>query len=168
MVSRKQKAWAAFWSMKKIWLDKTIHLQLKLKIFQSTCQAIFLYGSESWKITTELEKMINSFGTSSYRYILHKSWRDKVSNEKILKIVGKEDLITNVRRRQLKFIGKNLRQNETSKYVLYEPQIGRTKRGRPTLTYRKYIENITKKSSEELIKIAQKEKEWLLLIIGVT
>ena len=111
---------------------------------------------------------INSFCTSGYRCMLRKSWRNKVKNEDILKLVGKGELIQTVKRRQLRFLGKNLKQDDISKYTLYEPQIGKVKRGRGKYTYRKYIEKMTNKSAEELRRMALNEREWRTLIIGVT
>ena len=165
---RRQKAWTVFWEMKKVWSSKEINLHLKLRIYQATCLSIFMYGSETWIITKKMENTINAFGTSCYRYILQKSKRDRIRNEDILNKVGKENLINDVRRRQLKFIGKNLRtQNTTKKYTLYEPELGKQKQGRPKLTFRKYIEKITDRSSEELETISEEDK-WLIEIVGDT
>ena len=42
--ARKNKAFALFWTMKKIWLSRAIYLKLKIRIFKMTCLANILNG----------------------------------------------------------------------------------------------------------------------------
>ena len=53
---RKGQAWAAFWSMSKIWKSDEITLSLKLRIYDTMCLSVLLY--------------------SSYRYMLNRHWTD--------------------------------------------------------------------------------------------
>ena len=71
---------------------------------------VFLYSCESWTLTAELQRRIQAMEMSSYRKILHISYKDHVTNEevraKIKKAIGPhEDLLTTVKRRKLQWYG---------------------------------------------------------------
>jgi hypothetical protein len=167
---RRNKAWQAFWLMKKLWLSTDVHLSLKLKILQSTCFSILLYASESWTITPLIKRMLDSFALSCYRYILGKRKLDKIKTSDILKQVRKEPLSETVQGRQLKFIGKCLRSTTNllvKKYILYYPEYGSRKRGRPRLTFVDYIEKLTNIKIAKIAKLANDKSEFELFILDV-
>ena len=41
---RKTLAWAAFWKLQKIWRSSSISLATKIKLFNTTCVKVLLYG----------------------------------------------------------------------------------------------------------------------------
>ena len=57
------QAWSAFWSIKTLWRAKDVTLDLKIRIFKTTCLSILLYGSETWSINKAMMSRINSFAT---------------------------------------------------------------------------------------------------------
>ena len=61
------RPWSAFWKMKKLWRKESVPLDIKLKIFQTSCLSVLLYGCESWILTKDLKKSINAFATSCFR-----------------------------------------------------------------------------------------------------
>ena len=72
----------------------------------SLVTSIFLYASESWTLTAELQRRIQAMEMRCYRKILHISYKDHVTNEevraKIQQAIGPyEDLLTIVKRRKL-------------------------------------------------------------------
>lgn len=167
---RKSLAWASFWMMKRLWLLKDVDINLKLKILHTTCFSILLYGCETWIISEKMKDMINSFATSCYRYLLRIRYTDKIKNSDILEKVGKMPLIKKVQERQLKFIGKCIRSANNKlagKYVLYYPEDGRRKRGRPRLSFIKYIKELTKVEVSKLCEKAQDEKKFDSFIFDV-
>ena len=46
---------------------------------------VLLYGCETWTLTRDLRRRLNSFGTRSLRRILGYRWSDFVSNERLLR-----------------------------------------------------------------------------------
>ncbi len=52
-----------------------------------------MYGSESWIITKQLGKMINSLAITAYRLMLGIKSSDRVSNDRIYKMTGQIPLI---------------------------------------------------------------------------
>ena len=108
----KNQAWKAFWKMKNSWKSTTIPIYLKINVFRASCLSILLYGSESWIITSKIEKTLNSFDTSYYRIILNIKQLDKISNNTIYKTVKQEPLTQTIQQQQLRFIGYCLRRNK--------------------------------------------------------
>ena len=73
---------------------------------RSLVTSIFLYACESWTLTAELERRIQATEMRCYRKIIHISYNDHVTNEKvrakIQQAIGPhEDFLTIVKRRKL-------------------------------------------------------------------
>ena len=72
---------------------------------RSLITSIFLYFYESWTLTAELQRRIQTVDMRCYRKILHISYKDHVTNEevcaKIQQAIGPHDLLTIVKRRKL-------------------------------------------------------------------
>ena len=58
--NRKEKAWSTFWILENTWKSKA-DLDLKLRFYSSSVLSVSLYGSETWVITPEFEKVLNCF-----------------------------------------------------------------------------------------------------------
>ena len=85
VISRRGKALGAFWSMKKLWDNDLVSLDLKLKIFKVSVLSIFLYSCETWTIGAQEEYIINTLATKCYRYILHiNQAQEHITNEDLL------------------------------------------------------------------------------------
>lgn len=141
IMHRRALAFNTFWKMKNIWNDRYASLKIKLKIFDVTCISIFLYGSETWTLNTELENKINSFATICYRAILKISKFQKISNDAIYDRVERRPLIEKVRERQINFIKNTLNLNNDDlikTYLIYVPKTGVKKRGRTPKLFDKY------------------------------
>ena len=74
------KAWAALNSMNIIWKSK-LSIPLKINDFRAAVEAVLVYGSVTWTLTTSLEKTIDGTYTRMLRSITNKSWRDHLTNE---------------------------------------------------------------------------------------
>ena len=68
---RKSLAWCAFWKLEQLWKSPHISIATKVKLFNTTCVTILLYGCESWVISQDMENKINAFATSCYRVMLN-------------------------------------------------------------------------------------------------
>ena len=83
---------------------------------------------------------------NNFRHICSISRRlDHVPNEDILPTVGRRPLINSVRRRQLGWLGSDLRRDEREPakiFALYTPEHGKAKQGKPPNTYLKQIASL--------------------------
>ena len=71
----------------------------------SLSPAVLLYSSETWTLTAELRRRLNSFGTMSLRRILGYRWYDYMSNDLVLREAGLRQVTCIVRERQLRLYG---------------------------------------------------------------
>ena len=53
-LARLLKGWSAVRKAVKVWKSTTLTPETKLRFFDVLCQTIFLYGSESWVIDSDM------------------------------------------------------------------------------------------------------------------
>jgi hypothetical protein len=79
---------------------------LKMRMVRCYVYSILLYGSESFEMWV-------------YRRIGHISWKEKKTNKAVLEVLGiKQDLLNEVKTRQLKYFGHIKRHNFLLKSIL--------------------------------------------------
>ena len=85
-------------------------------------------------------------------------------------MADQEPLSKTVIQRQLGWLGHVLRRDDNrivSNYAMHCPQHGHRKRGRPRLTYQRYISNITGVSDTvQLRNTAHDRQLWRDLVVG--
>ena len=52
---RKGHAWTAFWKLERLWRCPNIPISTKIKLFNTTCVTVLLYGCESWVLSKAME-----------------------------------------------------------------------------------------------------------------
>jgi len=67
--SRIRKARGSFSKLKKVWLNKSLCKDTKIKIFNACVKSVLLYGCEIWLVTNEIERKIQTFVNRCLRYI---------------------------------------------------------------------------------------------------
>ena len=119
-------------SMKKLW--KGNDEKTKLKFVRSLIFPIATYGSETWSISKEAAKRINSFELRCYRRVLRIPWTAKRTNSSILKQLGNipenwlQDTIMSTK---LKYFG-HVKRHDCLEKDIYEGIVeGKRGRGRP-------------------------------------
>ena len=105
---------------KRVWNDRSISLSSKIQPMRFLVASIFLYASESWTITAELQRRIQAMELRCYRMILRISYKDHVTNEEvraeIQQAIGPhEDHLTIVKSRKLQWCGHNSRSSGLAK-----------------------------------------------------
>ena len=106
LLSRIAQATAALTMLKPVWIDKSISLSSKIQLMRSLVTSIFLYACESWALTADFQRRIQALEKRCYRKILHISYKDCVTDEKVCakiqQAVGPhKDLLTIVKRSKL-------------------------------------------------------------------
>ena len=106
ILSRTAQTTAALTRLKPLWNDRSISLSSKIRLMRSLVTSIFLYASESWSLTVELQRRIQAMEMRCYRKILHISYKDHVTNKevraKIQQAIGPcKDLLNIVKRHKL-------------------------------------------------------------------
>ena len=156
---------SAFWKLERLWGISQLSISTKVKLFNTTCMTILLYGCESWVISHDMESKINAFATSCYRIMLNIKRKDHVPNTMIYSMTNTESLIHHVRNRQLRFLGHILslpEEEPASRYALYIPSHGNRRPGRPRTSYLAYIQRLLgyEEGSIQADQIATLAKDW--------
>ena len=118
---------------------------MKLGFFNAAVLSIFLYGSETWLLTTRMISKIDSFGAACLRIILNlRRSANFHDHSETYKAAGLSPLSHYVKARRLSFVGHQLRLDEQElarRYALYEPppSLGLRKRGRQAHTFKHQI-----------------------------
>ena len=77
----------------------------KVRAFRSLVLPVLLYGCETWTLTKDLRRRLNSFVTRSLLRILGYRWSDFVSNERLLRESQRRFVACIVREHQLELYG---------------------------------------------------------------
>ena len=123
LLCRIAQATAALTRLKPVWIDMSISLSSKIRLMRSLVTSILLYACELWTLTADLQRRILAMEMRSYRWILHISYKDHVTNEevraKIQQAVGpREDLLPITKRRKLQWYGHVSRSSGLAKTIL--------------------------------------------------
>ena len=123
------------------------------------------YAGETWPLTAELQRRIQSLEFRCFRKILGVSYKDRITNEQVRKTIIKqigpyEDLLATVQRRKLKWYGHVTRSDGLTKVILQGTVEGGRRRGRPKKSWIDNIAEWTGKSFAETQAMAHNRQEW--------
>ena len=80
---RKQLANAAYSNLKYILEDPRATLKIKIRTLDAFVRSIFLYNSELWTVTQDMEDQIDVLQINFLRRILGIKWPEKISNTEL-------------------------------------------------------------------------------------
>ena len=173
ILSRAAQTSTALAKLRPIWQDKNISLKAKLKLLRTIVFSVFLYASETWTLTADLQRRINAVEMRCYRRILGISYTDHISNERIRRAIRQqlgqyEDLLTTVRKRKLKWYGHVTRTDGLAKTILQGTVRGKRKRGRQRKRWTDNIAEWTEKNFATSQALAQDRGGWNRLVRSST
>ena len=128
--------------LKPVWNGRSSSPSSKIRLTCSLVTSIFLHAYESWTLTAEFQRRIQAMGMRCHCKILHTSYKDCVSNEKvhakIQQAIGPhDDLLTIVKRHKLQWYGHVSCSSGLAKTILQ----GTVKEGRRQCRQRKRLED---------------------------
>jgi hypothetical protein len=129
---RIQKTRGTFSRLRKICQSTHIHKSTKIKIFTSCVKCVLLYGCETWLVSAEIQRKLQSFINRCLRHICRIWWPRVMSNEKLWKETNEENINIEIRWRKFSWIGHTLGKSEREPCkatLMWNPQ-GSRKRGR--------------------------------------
>ncbi|GFO19903.1 nuclear receptor corepressor 1 [Plakobranchus ocellatus] len=149
-----------------IWKDKTITLQLKIKIMKTLVWTVMTYGAEGWTIKKKQEKKINSAEMWFYRRLLRISWRERRTDQSILEELNEERKLLNyIKKRKLTFFGHTCRSKCTlMKNILQGRMEGKRQRGRPRINYFDNIKSWTQMTTREIYDVILERDVWRQMV----
>ena len=172
VLSRIAQATAALAKLRHIWNDQNITLGSKIRLMRALVTSILLYACESWTLTAEIEKRIQSTQLRCYRRLLGISYKDHITNKevqnRIRQAVGPyEDLLTSVKRRKLKWYGHVMRSSGLAKTFLQGTVQGGRRRGRQRKRWEDNISEWTGLRLSDTIRRSENREDWRKLVVKV-
>ena len=131
--------------------------------------SIFLYACETWTLTAELKKKIQTTEMRCFRRLLGISYRDHVTNEKvgnrIRQAIGPyEDLLTTVKEQKLRWYGHKTRSTGLAKMILQGIVQGGRRRGRQKKRWEDNVTEWTGLKLGEAFRKAENREEWRTVV----
>ena len=162
-------ATSAMTKLNKIWRSKDISFKTKLKLYKALIVSILLYGCESWTLTAETTRRVQTFETKCFRRLLNIPWHARKTNEyvlaKIASLAGpQEPLLATIKRRKLSWFGHVTRHNTLSRTVLQGTLEGSRRRGRQAKCWMDNVKEWTRMDSPTLIRKVEDRDGWRSLV----
>ena len=177
ITARKNKVWQPIRKMSSFFRSKRLSTPHKVKVFRSYIEPILLYNSETWTLTSTLEKSLDAFHRRLLRIALNVKYPKIIKNEKLYSITKESPISTKIRKRRLALFGHILRldpdtpaQRALRYYVTpHRRPVGRppltwialiTKDLHNTLTHHKIKPPLNPQSLQKLSEIAEDRTQW--------
>ena len=126
--------------------------------------SIFTYGSEAWTLSKVLENKIEATEMWCLRRLSNILWKDKVSNEEVLRRLGtKRTLLDKIKKRKCRYYGHIKRKNNVLTMAVEGRVQGKRPRGRPRNTWFKDINVWTEQTAYECTKKATDRHLWSVI-----
>jgi hypothetical protein len=132
------------------------------KIIKSCIWSVALYGSETWTLGKNEERVINAFETWSWRRMLKIKWTDRITNGEVFQRATEERLLLKMfKNRRHSWIGHTIRYNEFVVKILEGAISVKKAVGSPRLQYLKQVtRNTGAKSNVAMKRMACNNSRW--------
>ncbi len=161
--------------LNNIWRQKCVKMKNKLNLLRAIVTATLLYGCESWTLTKGSERKLRAFEMKCYRRLLGISWKERKTNENVLKKVkdcldveNLEMMIDMVKSRKLKFFGHQMRRDGCGgmmiRSVIEGIVEGKRSRGRPNKEWNDDLKEWSGRQMSDLTKLAGDRILWRRLV----
>jgi len=151
-----------FQNMYKLITNHALSLKTKIRLTKCYVWSTFLYGCETWTLTSALEKKITSFEMWVYRRISRTPWTERKTNQQVLEKLNlkRTELATAVRKRKLQYFGHVTRHNTLQKTILEGKVEGKRGRGRKRTRWIDNIAAYTNQPINTCAVLAKDRQKW--------
>ena len=167
ILSRIAKATGALANLKVIWKDKNIELNTKIRLLRSLIMSIFLYACETWTLTAETERKIQTMEMRSFRRLLGSHTENTLrTNEEVgSRIRQAIELLTIVKQHKLQWYGHITRSSGLAKTFLQGTVQGGRRRSRQRKRWEDNICEWTGLGQSDTVRKAEEREEWRRLVV---
>ncbi len=99
-------------TLRHIFDSHIISQEIKIRTFNAYAASIFLYNSETWTLTEQLNKSVDSYQRRLLREVLNIRWPRIITNEDLYRRTRVEPWSRTIRRRRLNWLGHVMRLDE--------------------------------------------------------
>ena len=150
----------------KVWKNKSISTQTKLRLMKSLVGSVATYGCESWTLKKAEEKQIQIFENKCIRKLLRIPWTLKLTTEQVYRLAGTSpELLGSIKARKLSYFGHIIRlpQDSIENAIMLGHVEGYRRRGRPRINWIDNILSWTNLSGSNLLSAARNRRQWRTL-----
>ena len=158
-----------FVSMSKLFTNHDLSLPTKIRLTQCFIWSTLLYGCETWSLTPTMELKLRGCEMWIYRRIGRVSWKEKRTNQEVLKKLGLKGtkLMSMVQQRIVRFYG-HVRRHDTLQRVITEGMVeGKRGRGRKRVNWLGNVAEYTKKAINVCAEMALDRNKWRTVVSNV-
>ena len=137
MKKRIEQGWSAFCKLDNIMRDKNVPMRLKSKAFNECILPVMTYGSETWSLNTQLEKVVPT-QRKIERIMVRVTLKDRKSTNWIRKQNGVTGIIRNIRESKHLWAGHVARRSDnrwTIRVTEWIPRGHKITWGRPRMRW---------------------------------
>ena len=110
--SRIAKAQGVYSQLKKVWKNRNITLQTRIKILEVTVMTVAKYGSEAWVLRKADEYLLDVFQRNCLRIVLGTRLTDRISNSRLYEKCGSIPLSRAMKKERFRWLGHVLRMKD--------------------------------------------------------
>lgn len=156
--------------LEKVWKDRGVSKQTKIKLMRVLVFPVFMYSSETWVIRKADRKRIDAFELWCWRRLLRVSWRERRSNQWILDTLDPgEPLEKLIVTSALKYFGHVCRRyNSLERDIMLGMVPGTRMRGRPRARWLDGILQVLELQLPQAIRLAGDRDAWRVYVKRVT
>lgn len=161
---------SAFTRMKAYLTNRKLSTEIRKRAAKTFVWSTLLYGCETWTVSRKMQEKLEAAEMWLWRRILKIPWTARRTNEDVLRQMGVErELMTTIRRRQMRFLGHVMRRNEMEAVVLAGMVEGRRARGRQR---EKYMDGLMRAAGghlkpAELLQLTRDRVRWRSMVAEV-
>ena len=85
-----------FDNKKQLLCSNNPSLEIKKKLIESCIWSVGLYGSETWTVEKNEERVVNAFETWCLRRILKIKWTDRITKDEVFQRAKEERLLLKI------------------------------------------------------------------------
>lgn len=144
---------------------KEVSKKTKMTVYKTIFIPTLTYGSESWVLTKETKRKLQTVEMKYLRAVLGVTRRDKIRNDHIRTKLQVEPLEKYIERNQLRWFGHltRMQNKQQAKKIWQTRASGRRPRGRPRKTWDKAVAEILRERGlnwQEATAMARNKQEW--------
>jgi len=150
----------SFNSMKYIFRDRQLSIQLKTRLLKCFVWPVLMYGCETGTVTTKTRKNLEAAEMWFYRRILRIPWTAHQTNVSVLQRMGQvRKLLCCIEQRQLKFLGHVIRKGEHEDLALSSRIPRKRARSAQRSTFIHNFKDLCKNPGK-LLETARNRTQW--------
>ena len=137
---------------KCVWKNCHLSTRTKVWVYKACVLSILLYGAESWATYRSQESKLNAFNSFNLRFILGKTWENKMTNEEGFRITGSGPRPSRLKFFRLRWAGhvNRMPKHRITRFLLHGVLEERTRpTGRPRLRFKNVVKRDLKDISVE-------------------